>query len=411
MKITLATCGSRGDVQPILALAMSLKSAGHDVLLAAPPENANWIQSYHCPFRPLIGNVHALLENCPNAHTIKPTIFFLRFVRQDLENQFSVLPSIVEGSDLVLGASLAFGMHSVAESLGIPYRFIALTPQLLPSSQHPFPAIRNQYLPPWLNRLSWRLAKVIDKLNLTALIRKQRRRLGLKPISDALSHILGSHVIVASDPLLGEVPPDVKQDTTQTGYFHLKQTGELSADIEKFLAAGHPPVYVGFGSMPSHDQKANLPLILEAARSAGQRVIVSNKLDQGHSSSASEDCFFVNNVPHTFLFQRLAAVVHHGGAGTTATAAWSGVPQIIVPHILDQYYWARRIRHLGMGPRPIWRSRLTAGRLAAALRECVSNKNMQQRSKKVAEIIQRQDTLGKAVRLIESEVLAEKQGY
>ena len=292
MKITLATCGSRGDVQPILALALSLKSAGHDVLLAAPPENAYWIQSYHCPFKPLIGNVHAVLESCPNAHTIKPTIFFLRFVRQDVENQFSVLPSIVAGSDLVLGASLAFGMHSVAESLGIPYRFIALTPQLLPSSQHPFPAIRNQYLPPWLNRLSWKLAKVIDKLNLTALIRKQRRRLGLKPIKDAWSHILGGHVIVASDPILGGVPADVKQDTTQTGYFHLKQTGQLSADIEKFLAAGSPPVYVGFGSMPSHDQQANLPLILEAARSAGQRVIASNKLAQGHSFSAAEDCFF-----------------------------------------------------------------------------------------------------------------------
>lgn len=408
MKIILVTCGSRGDVQPILALALALKSAGHEVLFAGPPENAGWVQSYDCPFHSLGSNVEAVLKNCPDAHTIKPAIIFLRFIRQELKNQFSQLPAIVKGVDLVLGASLAFGLHTVAESLEVPYRFIAMTPQLLPSSQHPFLPVPNHNLPPWLNRLSWKLAKGMDSFNLKLIINKERRRLGLKPIDDAWSHILGSHVIVASDPIIGTVPLDVEQDYTQVGYYHLQQMGELNGDIERFLTSGHPPVYVGFGSMPNKD--AIIPLILEAARSAGQRVILSHLWAEQGCLPASEDCYFAKNVPHLLLFPRLAAVVHHGGAGTSATAALAGVPQIIVPHILDQYYWANRIQRSGFGPKPIWRSRLTAKRLAAAIRECVLNETMHRRAKEVGEIIQKEDSLGQTVRLIESEFLSKGDG-
>jgi len=200
------------------------------------------------------------------------------------------------------------------------------------------------------------------------------------------------------------VPSDVKQDYTQIGYYHLRQTGELNADIERFLTSGHPPIYVGFGSMPN--KEAIVPLILEAARSVGQRVILSHVSAEENCLPALEDCYFVKDAPHLLLFPRLAAVVHHGGAGTTATAALAGVPQIIVPHILDQYYWANRIHRSGLGPKPVWRSHLTAKRLAAAIRECVSNETMQWRTKEAAEIIQRQDSLGQTVRLIESEFLS-----
>ena len=265
-KITLVTCGSRGDVQPILALAIALKSLGHEVLLAAPPENADWVRSYKCPFHPLGNSVEAVLEKVPNAHTIKPAIVFLRFVRQELQVQFSELPAIIRGAHLVLGASLAFGLHTVADSLGIPYGFIALTPQLLRSSQHPFLAIRNHSLPLGLNYLSWQIAKALDAMYLKPLMNRERRRLGLKPIDDSWTHILGSHVMVASDPILGKVPSDVQQDYTQTGYFHLRQPDHLDKNIERFLGAGRPPVFVGFGSMPGRDQKGILPLLVEAAR-------------------------------------------------------------------------------------------------------------------------------------------------
>lgn len=142
MRIVLATWGSRGDVQPILALALALKQADHDVLLAAPPENATWVEHYDCPFQALGRNVATILDECPNAYTLRPAITFIRVVRQEVRRQFTELPPIIKGADLVLGASLSFGLHSIAEFLGIPYGFIALTPQLLPSSHHPFLSTR-----------------------------------------------------------------------------------------------------------------------------------------------------------------------------------------------------------------------------------------------------------------------------
>jgi UDP:flavonoid glycosyltransferase YjiC (YdhE family) len=402
MKIVLATCGTRGDVQPILALALALKDAGHEVLLAAPPENEAWVAHYDCPFHALGSNVEAILEDCPNAHTVKPASTFLRFVRQELKTQFSQLPSIIRGADLVLGASLASGLRSVSESLDVPYGFIALTPQLLPSSHYPFLSAKKHDMPHWLNRLSWEMAKGIDNFNLKPLINRERRHLGLIPIHDAWSHILGDHVIVASDPSLGRVPPDVRQTYTQTGYFHLRQREVLDRKIEAFLSSGPPPLYAGFGSMPSQDMRAMTPLILDAARSGGHRIIISRPWANGGRPSNDPDCCFISNTPHNLLFPHVAAVVHHGGAGTTATAAKAGVPQIIVPHMLDQYYWANRVHQSGLGTKPIRRSRLNRRRLAKAVEKCLSDAAMRHRAKEISELIHARDSLGKVVRLIES---------
>jgi UDP:flavonoid glycosyltransferase YjiC (YdhE family) len=402
MKIVIATCGSRGDVQPILALAVALRDAGHDILLAAPPDFAAWVESYDCRFRPLGSKVEPILEQCPNAHTLRPAIIFLHFVRQELKIQFRELPDIVAGADLVIGASLAFGLHTIAQHQGIPYVFIALTPQLFPSGHHPFLAFRNHRMPRCLNRLSWNFSNFMDNINTKALINRERRRLGLKPIREAWGHILGSHVILATDRILGTVPPDVEQTYFQTGYFHLGQKEELDRDVEAFLDAGPPPLHVGFGSMPSRDLQALTPLVLDAVRSVGHRVIVSCRRFNGGRLVSDRNCFFIQNSPHHALFPRMAAVVHHGGAGTTATAARAGVPQIIVPHILDQYYWANRIHHAGVGPEPVWRSRLTRKRLAKAVEECLSSETMRRRAKEISALIQSHNSLGVAVKAIES---------
>ena len=402
MKVALVTFGSRGDVQPLLALALALRAAGHDVLLAAPPENADWAQSCGCSFRPLGGDVQAFLQSCPEPHTLRAAIAFGRFLQQEIEAQFAQLPAIIQGADLVLAAALILAAPTVAESLGLPYRFIAFCPQVLPSSQHPSVLIRHHNLPRWANWLSWWLTNKTDIFRFKAIINRHRRGLGLGPVRDLWAHFLGDRVVVASDKVLAPVPRDVEQRYTQTGYFHLQPTGKLPADLEAFLASGPPPLYVGFGSMPNRHPEATTCLVLEAARSAAQRVILSSGLAEP-DMIMEKACKVVNNVPHTLLFPQVAAVVHHGGSGTTATAAKAGVPQIIVPHILDQYYWASRIHRSGLGPRPIWRSRLTPQRLAQAMHECVSKETMRERARQVGRILQSCDSLGQAVRLIESE--------
>jgi UDP:flavonoid glycosyltransferase YjiC (YdhE family) len=183
---------------------------------------------------------------------------------------------------------------------------------------------------------------------------------------------------------------------------HLDQPEKKLPELDAFLAAGPAPVYIGFGSMPKRDQARNVPLIVEAVRSVGQRAVIAKFWDEPSGFSGDRDVFFIQKFPHLRLFPRMAAVVHHGGAGTTASGALSGVPQIIVPHILDQYYWGRRVHESGLGPKPIPRSRLSDRRLAAAIRECLSNKLYARTAKSAAESIRSRDSIGMTVSEIET---------
>jgi len=401
MKIVLATFGSRGDVQPMIALTLALQSAGHDVLLAGPPEKAVWISAMGCRFQPLGKDVTAFIDSMENAHSISAAGQFVRFVRAEIDAQFDSLPHMVAGADLVLGASLVFSLSSVTEAMGIKYRFIAFTPQLLPSCHHPFMAFKHQGFPGWINRMGWDLATYLDKFNLTRLINSRRRKLGLAPLKSAWEHILGHDVIIASDEAIAAVPPDAAVSYAQTGYMHLTQPSRQLPDLEAFMHAGPAPIYSGFGSMPKLDQAKTVSMIVEAARNNGLRVVIAKFWDEPSNFSESEDVFFIQKYPHLDLFPRMAAVIHHGGAGTTATTARSGVPQVIIPHILDQFYWGNQIYKAGLGPKPIWRSKLTSKKLTQAIKETVTNQALIQNARKVGESLRHKDSLVNAVREIE----------
>ncbi len=324
-------------------------------------------------------------------------------MRSEINAQFEALPEIIAGADLVVGASLAIALPTVAESMGLPYRYVAFTPQMIPSSYHPFVAFKYQKFPRWYNLMTWKAVRYFDKLNLTLVINRKRRFMGLEPIQDAWRNILGQSVIVASDKEVAKVAPDVKSDYIQIGYMHLNQSDQHDPELETFLEAGQPPVYAGFGSMPMQDQARNVPMIVDAARKAGQRVVIGKFWDEPSEYSDSDDVFFISKYPHLKLFPRMAAVIHHGGAGTTASCAISGVPQLIIPHVLDQYYWGHQVYESGLGSKPIWRSRLSTEKLAAGIQECVSNEKIKERAKAVSGIIRKRDSLNMAV----SEILGE----
>ncbi|MDX2501686.1 MAG: glycosyltransferase, partial [Deltaproteobacteria bacterium] len=141
MKIVIATCGTRGDIQPLMALARALSHRGHETLIAAPPEHQAWVKNSGCAFRALGSDFTAMLSGYTRVHTLKPLVGFLGFLRLEIRKQLSRLPGIIEGADLVLGASLCLGLHTVAEIRGIPYGFVAMAPQILPSAHHPFVAL------------------------------------------------------------------------------------------------------------------------------------------------------------------------------------------------------------------------------------------------------------------------------
>lgn len=398
MKIVLATFGSRGDVQPMLALSLALQSAGHRVLLAAPPEKGEWARQMGCPFQPLGDDITAFIDTMKDIHSARSAILSIRYLRKEFRSQFHIFPKIIAGADLVVGASLVGALSSVAESMGIAYRYVAFSPSTLPSCHYPFPFCKHQGLPKYYNRITWQTAKIFDRFNLTSLMNKGRRQLGLAPVKDAWLNILGQRVIVATDKAVSSIPGDVESDVSQTGYLHLDQGDQHLEALERFLDAGPPPVYAGFGSMPKKDQSGNIPMIIRAARSVGRRVVIAKFWEEPSEFRHSDDVFFISRYPHLKLFPRMAAVIHHGGAGTVATSAISGVPQIVIPHLLDQYYWGSQIYRSNLGPKPIWRPRLTSRKLAGAIHETLSHNRMKQKATAISRMIDRQNSLDMAVR-------------
>lgn len=391
------TCGSRGDVQPMIALTLALKVAGHDALLAGPPEKAAWADRLGCPYVSIGSDLTAFIETLDGVQKPGDVLRFNRQVRREVDTQFRHIPDIIDGADLVVGSSLIFALASIAEYKRIAYHYIAFSPQLLPSAYHPHPAFRRQGMPAWWNRAGRHLVGVLDRFNFGSLVNRHRRRLGLAPLKNFQRHILGPSVIVASDPAIAPIAPDVTQPAVQTGYLHLTQPQQTVPALDQFLSGGPPPVYCGFGSMPRKDQVRLVPGIVKALRRAGQRMVLARFWDDPLPVEEANDLYYIRKYPHLDLFSRMAAIIHHGGAGTTATAAISGVPQIVVPHALDQFFWGFQVWKRGLGPRPIPRSRLRTSRLTDAVSRCLNDPRYRKHAGRIALAIRRQDSLAAAV--------------
>ncbi len=174
---------------------------------------------------------------------------------------------------------------------------------------------------------------------------------------------------------------------------HLDLPPKSLPELDNFIAAGSAPIFAGFGSMPKTDQKRIVPLLVEAARMVKKRIIIAKFWEGFSEFSNTGDVFLIQKYPHLKLFSKMSIVIHHGGAGTTATCAICGVPQIIVPHILDQFYHGRKVYLSHLGAKPIWRSKLTIGKLVSALTYCLDNDTIQKTAKAMANSIDSEKNL------------------
>jgi UDP:flavonoid glycosyltransferase YjiC (YdhE family) len=375
MKVLLVAVGSRGDVQPMLALALRLRERGHEIQFCAPPNFEPWLAGHGLTVRGIGRDFQAFLNQIgTRVHRA------LAVVRHDIELQFAQLEELAGRADVILGASLTCAGSSLGRKLGIPYAYVAYTPSLLPSAEHPAPTCPYFHLPRFVNRFTWWTTEVFWNLLFRKILNGERRRLGLPEVRNVFRHVIeDAPVILASEPLLGR-PPSAAPDVTQTGAWFLPETDGLDPQLEAFLGQGPPPVYIGFGSMTDRHAARTSALVVQAVRAAGLRAIVGRGWAGLEGAAGAPDLHFVGSVPHGKLFPRVAAVVHHGGAGTTSAAARAGVPQLVVPHLLDQFYFAHQVQTLGLGPRPIWRSRLSARRLASALQVCAGDSDLRARA-------------------------------
>jgi UDP:flavonoid glycosyltransferase YjiC (YdhE family) len=401
MRILIGGFGSRGDMQPMLALGLALRARGHAVTMCGPPDFSAWADELALPFAAVGDSVEGLVRRGTNRAGNVRTVTVLREARLMGRAHFAVMEPLVTESDLVVASGITVAGASLAERRGIPYVFVGLCPQLIPSSRHPHPMVPRQTLPPLVNRLTWRAGALANNLVFRAVVNRERARLGLAPIDDVWRHVIYQRLIVAADPGLAPLPPDTPGDVRQTAALFMPEAEDLPAEVEEFLQAGPPPVYIGFGSMADQNPVQTSLRVLEAVRHAGVRVLLSSGWAGLGRVELPPTALVIGHTPHGKLFPRCAAVVHHGGAGTTANAARSGVPQLLVPHFLDQFYWCHRVWKLGLSPPPIPRSLLQVEPLAAALRACLGDTALRERARAFAPTVSL-DGLDQTVRLIEA---------
>jgi len=353
MRLLLSTIGSRGDVQPLVALALQLKTLGQEVRLCVPPDFREWIEGLGIPVAP-IGPAVRNFAVAGRPATPRPPSPEQR--RQMMEGtvatQFKTIAAAAQGCDVIVGATaLQIAAPSVAERMGIPYVFAAYCPAVLPSPHHAPPVLAmlgDKPAPAMADyRELWEQDAQRWNDNWASLLNSHRASAGLAPVNDVHSHILTDQPWLAADPILAPWPDPADQAVFQTGAWILPDERPLSPELETFLEAGEPPVYFGFGSTRAPQDLSQV--MIRTARALGRRAIVSRGWADLSPVDNEPDCLAVGEVNLRALFKRVAAVVHHGGAGTTTLAALAGAPQVVIPQHYDQHYWAQRVHHLGIG--------------------------------------------------------------
>ncbi len=416
MRIAIIAPGSRGDVQPYIALGKGLKGAGHIVRLVTHEDFEELVNSHGVEFWPVKGKVQTIAQS-QEMRARLATGNFLAVMSQmakEAQRGARVLAegglAACQGMELVLaGIGGLFVGLALAEKLGLALLqayYIPFTPT------RAYPSFLLPRLPSWrggsLNRLSYHLARQILWQGFRSADKLARREvLDLPPApfwgpyhADRVHDL---PILYGFSPSVIPKAPDWEDDVHVTGYWFLDPAADWTprAALMEFLQAGPPPVYVGFGSMSNRNPEETTNLVLQALTRSKQRGIMLSGWGGLHKAELPDTVFMLDSAPFSWLFPRVAAVVHHGGAGTTSAGLRAGVPSVVIPFFGDQPYWGQRVAELGVGTEPIPQRKLTVERLVQAIHQAVTDPAMRQRAAELGSKIQAEDGVARAVAVIE----------
>ena len=421
MRVTITAAGARGDVQPCVALGLGLKRAGHDVVLAGWEPYRRMAESRGLEFHSVAGPAPENLVSSLVGAGRNPLQYARRFrplLRPHVERGLRDSLDACADADAVLYSPLGFAGFMAAEHLGLPSVGSVVEPLFVRSTLYPsaalgggvdLPAIRPVY-----NRLSHLAMEQIYWRIIGPLVAEARENLGLPPMP-----VLGGPVAEIHRSrrpiLLGwsrhVLPEDPKHEnrTPTTGYWFLdrEEGWQPPERLLKFLDDGDPPVALGLGSMTGVESAQTGRIVSETARALRRTGLRGVLL----SGDARVDGYLPDNVirvpgevPYDWLFPRVAAAVHHGGAGTVAAALRAGTPSVVIPVLPDQAFWARRVATLGAAPPPIPRKKVTAGKLSASISEAANDPAVRRRCENLGAKIAAEDGLSRAIEAFESQV-------
>jgi len=412
MRCTILAVGSRGDVQPLLALGIGLRAAGVSVRVATHRDFEAAVRAHQLEYFPLIGHASSFFGgaagNAFRERVRKPaefrrlfdnylSLFFERFLRDAW--------AASEDADVVLSWSRI--ATSLTERLKVPVFVVSLNPVLhLPTSAfpNPFQGPSGWRLGPLFNRLTWRLALPATRIGETQLNAWRRDQLGLAPIGwrEELRRLRRLPHLLGYSPSVLPRPRDWARSIHVTGYWFLDEPAAYQppADLAAFVEAGPPPIAVGFSSQVGRNAAAVTRTVVDAVTRAEARAVLVSGFGGLKGVAFPPHVFPVRTVPYDWLLPRVRAMVHHGGAGSTATALRVDLPNLAVPFGYDQALWGARVHALGAGPAPIPVEHLTGAALADAIRRMTTDARMRERAAAVGAKIRAEDGTGAAVRTI-----------
>lgn len=416
-KIVILTLGSRGDVQPFVALGQGLQTAGYDVTLSTADLFADFVRDHGLDYAFMPGDFMRLTETQAGSEVFesggRAGFSLIKQARPLMRAMLDAEWQAAQGADLIIYHPKALGGLHIAEKLGV----IGIASMPLPNT--PTGAFPNPILPPstprFLNKISYQATRLALLPFAGAVNRWREEVLGLRPRSRfalETADMSGRYgpVLYSYSPHVIPDPPDWPDDVTATGYWFLERDEPWRPPqaLADFLAAGPAPVYVGFGSMPSKDPAAKGRLVIAALQQAGQRGVLATGWGGLRAADLPPDFFLLEQAPHAWLFPRMAAVVHHGGAGTTAAGLRAGKPTVIAPFFGDQPFWGYHVHALGVGPEPIPQKKLTADALAQAIRQATAGATMRERAAVLGERIRAENGVGRAVELVSAYLQGER---
>lgn len=415
MKIGIQTWGSNGDIRPMLALADGLQKAGHSVtLVVSSIDNHSYqgiCEQLGLGYRQVPEHIDFDMQNfAQRSFRMNP----LQWLRALLDEAFfpyeqavyRAAQQLVADNDFVIGHHFLYPLKLAALQQQKPFFSVTLC----------HAAIANPIVPPFsfpdlgrhINKLSWMLLDTVFNWALKKPLSRLWLEAGVTPPNYVLTELLTSQQLnlVAVDPLFCRSSEQWQPHHQVCGFLNLTEDARhwtLPVKLTEFLNNGAAPVYMTFGSLQQAVPDWSMELFLEAVTLAGCRAVIQTSSERYPADSQIDQVYFVGRHPHQPLFKQCAAVVHHGGAGTTHAATRSGCPSVVVPFMDEQLFWARQLQSLGLAGKPLPAKKVTAGALAKGIRTVLDSKTMRDNAKQASLAMQSNDRVAWAVQLLEAQ--------
>jgi UDP:flavonoid glycosyltransferase YjiC (YdhE family) len=409
MHINIVAFGTHGDVQPMVALGKGLQVAGHTVQIIAGTNFVEWVRSHGLECAGTI-DVMAVMqsdEGLALAENPRKQMGLLkRMMRQHGDEMLAPVNEAAPHSDLMISSlpsdqivQMMREKHGVRQ-VSVPMQPYRPTRSGRATLMTPFPHDDN-LVNLWIGSLFEHMFSSVA----VDLAKPLRSTIGLPPITTRTYKRLARTmpVVYGFSPHVVPPPPDWDTHVQIAGFLFLDHPADYQppAPLVEFLSAGETPVYIGFGSMANRDPETTFRLMCDALERAEQRGVIATGWSGAKAQSLPKHVFVLESVPHSWLFPRMAGVVHHGGAGTTAAGLRAGVPSLLIPHTVDQPYWARRLKELSVSPAPIPRKKLAVEKLAQGIRTLVRDTALRERAARLGDTIRAEQGVANAVSMIE----------